>query len=309
MPTTPLAWKNGRFVPQDELALSFADAGFVAAATVTDFCRTYRHKLFGWPAHAARLRRDSHALGIAVPYSDADLTTAADALAADRAARTDPADDFALITFATPGPLGYMTGSEDGPPTLGMHTIPLRRERYRRFFAEGVTLALAGVLPADPAGIVPAGVKHRSRLHWWLAEQAVRDPARPHHHPGAVAMLTDQAGRAADTGLGTVLVVVDGAVVRPPRGAVLDGVSVGVVEEISRWLGLRFEEADLDYRALPAGITEVLLAGSAFGVAGVRTVVGPAGPRRFEWPGPVYLGLLAEWNALVGLDIEKQFLG
>src|ERR1043165_5412005 len=105
----PLAFLNGRFVPTAELVLSPADAGFVFAATATDFCRTYGGRLFRWPDHVARLRRDCAPLGIPLPYPDAELTAAAERLVAHNYA----GDELALVTFATPGPLGYLLDSPD----------------------------------------------------------------------------------------------------------------------------------------------------------------------------------------------------
>ena len=295
--SSPLAWFNGRFVPPAELTLSFADSGFVSATTVTDFCRTYHHRLFRWPDHLSRFRRDCEALSIPLPYSDADLTVPAAQLVA-RAVEF-ASDEFAVITFATPGPIGYLAGNDtNGPPTIGMHTFPLPRGRYRRFFAEGVNLRVVGVLPADPTSILPAGVKHRSRLHWHMAAQVARND------PGAVAVLTDQHFHAADTAIGTVLAVADGMVIRPPRGRVLEGISVGVVKELCGRLGIQFAEVDLDYRDLPAGVTEMLLTGTAFGLAGVKSFDG----RTFDWPGPIFRRLVAAWNDLVGLNIERQIL-
>ncbi|MFO0848414.1 MAG: aminotransferase class IV [Gemmataceae bacterium] len=287
--TAPLAFHNGRFVPPGELTLSFADAGFVSAATVTDFCRTYDRRLFRWPAHLARLRRDCDALGLELPYPDAELTAAAERLVASA-----PAGELAVVTFVTPGPLGYLLGGDgNGPPTVGMHTLSLPAARYRRFFADGVTLAVAGELPTG----LPPGVKHRSRLHWWLADRAVSRT-----HPGAVAVLTDAAG-TPDTALASVLVVTDGTVVRPV-GDVLGGISVTVVEELCGQLGLPFVVGPVDVRDL-GGVSEVLIAGSGFGVAGVRRMVGPAGEKTFAWPGPVFTRLFAAWAELVGQKVEQ----
>jgi branched-chain amino acid aminotransferase len=296
MPAEPIAFADGRFVPSGELALSFADAGFVSGATVTDFCRTYRHRLFRWPDHLARLRRDCATCHVPLPTPDAELTAAAEQLVAHNAGLIGEGDDLALVTFATPGLLAYMTGAtETGPPTVRMHTFPLPVARYRRFFAEGVTLEVAGELPTG----LPARAKHRSRLHWWLAERAVKQP-------GAVPVLLGPGG-AADTAIGGVLGVVGGAVVRPPAGAVLESVSVGVVKELCERVGLRFAEAAVDFRD-PGPASELLLAGSGFGLAGVRRFVGPAGAREFAWPGPVYRRLQAAWSELVGMDVEAQFL-
>ena len=280
MTADPLAFHNGRFVPPADLTLGFADAGIVFGATVTDFCRTYRRRLFRWPDHLARLRRDCAACHVPLPYTDAELTTAAEHLVAHNAG----ADDLAVITFATPGPLGYMLGRpDDGPPTVGMHTFPVPAHRYARFFTDGVTLAVAGTMAG---GIVPATAKHRSRLHWWLASRRMTDPA-------AVPVLLDPHG-AADTPIGGVLAVADGEILAPPPGSVLESVSVGVVRELCGPLGLPVREAATDYRHLPAGVTELLLVGSGFGVAGVRHFDG----RKFVWPGPVCRALAAAWSAL-----------
>lgn len=291
MPSEPIAYSNGRLVPPGELALSVADAGFVSGVTVTDFCRTYRHRLFRWPAHLARLRRDCAACHVPLPVPDAELTAAAERIVAHNAPLLAESDDLALVTFATPGPLGYLTGrAENGPPTVGMHTLPLPVTRYRRFFTDGVTLELAGPLPTG----LPLDAKHRSRLHWWLADRAGSEP-------GAVPTLLAADG-SPDTAIGGVLVVRDGVVVRPPAGSVLESVSVGVVRELCGRLGLPFAEDVASF----ADATEMLLAGSGFGLAGVRRVVGG---REFDWPGPVLVRLQAAWSDLVELDVVRQMTG
>ncbi len=283
----PLAFRNGRFVAPADLTLAPHDAGFVFGATVTDFCRTYHRRLFRWPDHLARLRRDCETCRIPLLYSDAELTAAAEQLVAHNARLLATDDDLALVTFATPGPLGHLSGSpENGPPTLGMHTTPIRRERYQRFFTEGVTLAVAGTYAP-----VAAAAKHRSRLPWWLAQQEVE--------PGAVPALLDASG-VADTPIGAVLAVKGETVLRPPVGAALDSISVKVIGELSERVGLRFAEAAFDVRR-DGG--ELLLAGSAFGVAGVRRVTGPTGERTLAWPGPVLQRLTAAWSAEVGCAI------
>jgi branched-subunit amino acid aminotransferase/4-amino-4-deoxychorismate lyase len=290
MSVEPLAFLNGRFVTRAELALSFRDAGFVFGATITDFCRTYRHRLFRWPDHLARLRHDCAACQIPLPYPDAELTAAAERLVQHNAAQLADTDDLALITFATPGPLGYLIGAaENGPPTLGMHTLPLPAERYARFFTEGVTLAVAGVHATDPCDILPAGVKHRSRLHWWLAGRAT-------HDSGTVPVLLDAHG-TADTPIGGILAVVGETVIRPEPGTVLESISVQVVRELCGRVGLDFTSAPLDFRTLGqrADVSELMLAGSGFGLAGVRRF----GEREFNWPGPVFRKLQEAWAELV----------
>ncbi len=302
-----LAFRNGRFLPYSELAVAPHDAGFVFGATVTDFCRTYRHRLFRWPDHLARLRRDAAACFIPLPYSDEELTAAAERLVTENAKALPPDDDLAVITFATPGPLGYMAGEADtGPPTVAMHTFPIPKERYRRFFTEGVVLAWAGLAPQY--GTVTAVPKHRSRMHWWHANHWINREPEPSLHPGAVSALWGR-GYALDTAIGAVLAVRDGTVLRSPADLVLDSVSVGVVRELCQAVGIPFVESKDEFGRTIDADAELLLAGSAFGIAGVRRFVWQRKTVEYPWPGPVCTQLAAAWSDLVGVDIVKQFTG
>jgi branched-subunit amino acid aminotransferase/4-amino-4-deoxychorismate lyase len=288
-----LAYLNGRFILDGELRLSYADAGFVYGATVTDFCRTYQHKLFRWADHLARLRRDAATCHIPILQTDAELTKAAEHLVATHAKGLKESDDLAVITFATPGPLGYLLGSTmDGVPTLGMHCFPLPKERYRRFFTDGVELQSAGTIGA---GIVPLNVKHRSRLAWWMAGKTVE--------AGRVPVLFDQSG-SPDTAIGAVLTVIGDTVYRAEAGTVLESVSLKVVEELCGEVGLQFAQVSGKALHQEMDASEMMLAGSAFGVAGIKRF----DSREFAWPGPVTQKLQAAWSRLVGMDTAGQML-
>jgi branched-subunit amino acid aminotransferase/4-amino-4-deoxychorismate lyase len=308
MTPEPLAFLNGRLVPRAELTVACHDAGFVFAAATTDFARTYGRRLFRWPDHQARFRRDCAACRIPLPFADVELTAAAEQLIEANAQFLTAEDEFAVLTFATPGPLGHMAGlasgpAESGPPTVGMHTFRLAVERYAGFADSGVTLAVVG-RHADPS-VIPGGVKHRSRLHWYLAEKAVAE-----QHPGAVAVLVDGHGASADTAVGGVLAVAGGVVYLSPAGSVLDSISLQVAKEACAELGLGWEEAAFDFEGLcrpvepvergtfADRVTEVLLAGSGFGVAGVARCAAPLTRRDFPAPGPVCRQLQQRWVAM-----------
>lgn len=263
-----LAFCNGALVPAESLAVSPADAGFVTGATVTDYCRTYAGRLFRWPLHLDRLRRHADALGLALPYPDDVLTQAAETMV--RVNHTT--GELAVLTFVTPGPLGRLTGGADGPPTVGMHTAPVGADR----FPHGATLEHVGDLLAGWAG-----VKHRSRLHWWLAGRAAS--------PGAVPVLTGSGG-VADTAVGAVLAVAGDVVLLPPPGSVLESVTATVVREIAEC-----REEVIDFRSPPPHVTGWLLGGSGVGLVAVRRTV--AGAHTRDWPDQP--GLLAAWRRLI----------
>lgn len=302
----PLAFRNGRLIPRADLTVACHDAGFVSGATVTDFARTYGRRLFRWPDHLARFRRDCAACRIPLPFADVELTDAAEQLLAANARFLADGDEFAVITFATPGPLDHLAGFAPTPhpgPTVGMHTFRLPTERYSRFTDTGLTLAVVGRHADSP--LLPGGAKHRSRLHWYLADKAAAD-----RFPGAVAVLVDGHGASADTAIGGVLAVAGNVVYRSPAGTVLDSVSLQVAKEACAGLGLTWVEAAFDFEGLcrtvepvergtfADRVTEVLLVGSGFGVAGVSRCAAPLSHRDFPAPGPVCRRLQERWIAM-----------
>ncbi len=314
--TAPIAYVNGRFLPFAEAMLPLHDAGFVSGATIVDNARTFRQRLFRWPDHLARFRRDCHACYVPLDASDEQLTAAAEELVVHNASLLPSDSELHLITFATPGPLGFYLGeAANGPPTLGMATYPLPVARYRRFFTEGVALAVAGFQSSDPADLLSPRIKHRSRLAWVIAERTIGDPASPFFSPGSVPTVMNQHG-VGDTAIGCILAVVEGRLVGPVCGTVQESVSAKVVQELCRELGTPYEEVPLDLRRLsdpggPSGeaarCSELLLTGTGFCVAGVRRFSAPGGQRDYPWPGPIYRKLLAAWSERVGVDIAAQF--
>ncbi|HEY3789223.1 MAG TPA: aminotransferase class IV [Urbifossiella sp.] len=316
----PLAFLNGRFLPFREAALPLHDAGFTFGATIVDNARTFRHKLFRWPDHLARFRGDCESCYVPLESSDEQLTAVAEELISHNAKLLPPGGELQLVTFATPGPLGMYLGEEtNGPPTFGMHTYPLPFARYRRFFTEGVNLAFAGVEHSNQFDLVPPRAKHRSRIHWHVAEKTINNPKSARYSPGGTPVVLNQEG-FGDTAIGSILIVGRDVVIRPIGKEILDSISVKVVNELCEAIGIRMDQAAIDLAPLSRPLQssemkslydlptlELLLTGTGFGLAGVRRFTNGEHFRDYPWPGPAYRKLLAAWSDLVGVDIEKQF--
>ena len=302
--TEPLAYFNGKFLPQSQVRLAINDAGFIFGATVTDLCRTFRHRLLRLDAHLIRFRQSCELARVPQPLGDDQLAGIAQELIRHNAQLIAPEHDLALVMFATPGEIGYYLGQPggpgDGPPTLCMHTFPLPFHRYARLIREGAWLIIPKTRQLSFWSI-PRAIKHRSRLHWWLAEQEVRQT-----DPGASALLLDDIGlgqRVTETAAANLVVVRGGRVQTPEREGVMNGISLLVVQELCEELGLPFEEVGLGpsdcYRA-----EEAMLASTPYGLAPVSRI----NDRAIPWPGPVFHQLIAAWNRKVGLDIVAQIL-
>lgn len=297
----PLAYWNGRFLPLSEVHIALNDAGFVFGATITDFCRTFHRRLFRLGDHLARFRDNCREVHIPVSCPDHELASIAEQLVSMNGRLLPNGQELALILLATPGPIGYYFGQDGGagglPPTLVMHTFPLPFWRYAAWFREGARLVVPSVRQA-PSSCIPARIKQRSRLHWWLAEQESRS-----HDPSAHALLLDPVGAITETAAANFLIVRHGTVFTSPRSNILNGISLRVTEALCGELGIGFAETPLfieDCRTAE----EALLTGTAFCLAGVKSVNGVA----LHWPGPVTEALTAAWASLVGLDFRAQIL-
>ena len=304
--STPIAFLNGRFVPQAEATLSFHDAGFVFGATITDFCRTFNQQLFRWKDHLTRFRHDCEASFIALP-SDESLSDTASQLIAHNSTLIEPHEELALITFATPGPIGYYLGQPggagDSESTIGMHTFPLPLRRYQGLFHDGASLVVVGFQPVASGSVVDPRVKHRSRMLWWLAEQHLKQ--RPNYERGQLALLLDGPdGNVLETSFANVLFVVDGVLISPPSSDILDGIGLRIIKEIALNLRISMTERRLPIREVLSCASEGMLTGTAFGIAGVREVEG----RAFTWPGPLTLQLMAEFADRANCDVSHQIL-
>lgn len=286
--SSTIAYLNGRFLPASDIALSLADAGFVSGATVVDNARTYGGRPFRWADHLARFRRDCERCYVPLKLDDAELSRIADELLAHNLPSSS-IGELHVVTAATPGP-------PDGPPTLAMSTYPVRVERYRPFFECGVTLAVAGTQSFEPNDLLPPTVKHRSRLHWHIADQTIRK-----QHPNGVPVVMNHG--VGDTAIGGIAAVSkDGTLLLPPPEFVQESISLKVLAELG--VPSRVESFSL----WSDDVRELLLCGTGFGVAGVKVLRDGIRSRTFDWPGPDYRRLLAAWNRLAGVDIERQFL-
>src|ERR1044071_3325324 len=100
----PLAWLHGDFRPQSAAQLPLHDAGFVWGATITDLCRTFRHRLYRLEDHLQRFRESCRLARVPLLPGDAELSGIAERLVAHNAGLIEENADLALVMFATPGP-------------------------------------------------------------------------------------------------------------------------------------------------------------------------------------------------------------
>lgn len=297
----PWAYLNGQIMPLEKAALPIYDAGLVYGATVADRVRSFKQELYRLQDHIARFRQGCGLAKIPLQVDDTDLSSIAQELVRRHSVGESKTKECGLVMLATPGPVaGLAPGSEkdsDSGPTLVLHTADLNCSRYARFFADGIDLVTTDVEALSPATINPH-IKHRSRLHWHLAEYEASQKRR-----GAIPILLDREGFLTETAFANFLVVINGEVVSPPINSILEGISLRVVRELCAELAIPFTERQLKLADCYAA-QEAFLCGTSFCMAGVRRLEDIT----FGWPGVVTERILSRWSAQVGVDIRAQIL-
>lgn len=298
-PLEPVAALNGRLVPLRQACLSIVDDGIVQGATVTERVRTFAHRPWLLDEHLQRLRRSLAGTGIADVSLVDTLPQSVDAVVAHNVRLLKDWQDLAIVIFVTPGPnQGLAAGiAVDGGPSVCVHTTVIPSPAWGPLASDGVRLVTPTARQV-PAESVDPRIKHRSRLHWYLAQQqACRQD------PQAWALLLDAQGHVTETASGN-LMVYDGARLLTPRAEmVLGGISQQVVSRLAAAAGIPTVQADLSVADVLAA-REAFLTSTGYCLLCVTHLNGrPVADGR---PGPFAARLLRDWSAEVGVDIVAQ---
>lgn len=294
---SPLAYRNGQWIPAEQLLVPPTDAGFVLGATVAEQMRTFGGRLFRVAEHFSRLSRSLEIVGLTLPISISELMQAAERLASHNHSLLQPGDDLGLTLFVTPGPYPTYVPT-GGTPLIGMHTFSLPFGNWVELYRRGQSVVVTQIRQV-PASCWPPELKCRSRMHFYLADREAR--AR---EPGARAVLLDMDGYVTEASTANIVLYrADEGLISPPRHSILPGVSLSVLEELAQQLGLK-----LIFR--PVRPEEILQADEVFLTSTSPCLVPVtrcnAQPIGQGTPGPIFEQLISAWSELVGLDIRQQ---
>lgn len=286
------AYYCGRWIAESDLSISVDDLGFAMGITVTERLRTFGHEVFRPDAHLERMRRSLQIIGLPAEAMVAELAAVIDEYVERHRDQMEPGDDWSIVLFATPG--------SGAGPTLCVHGMPIDFAGRAAPFDSGIKLVVSDHRQVPP-NCWPAEAKHRSRMHYYLADlQAARKSA------DAKALLLDQEGYVGESSTANVVMYQQGVGVVTPTGRkVLPGVSVAVVGELANRLGIAFAERDFTLDELRQA-DEVWLTSTTVCMQPAVSLDGQA--IGSGAPGPMFQRFLGEWSDLVGLDIRQQAL-
>ncbi len=293
----PLAFWNGRLVPESQVSLSIYDQGFLLGITVSERLRTFGGQLFQLDRHLQRLQHSLQIVQVDAGFTRQQLSEAANQLVGHNHRLLEAGDDLGLSLFVTPGKTLPLDQTATPSPTVVMHTYPLPFHQWRHLYHRGQALVVSETRQV-PVNCWPSELKCRSRMHYYLADcEAAR------RQPGARALLLDQDGFVSEASTANVLLYDRQRLLSPPLERILPGVTIGVVSELADRLQIGLEYRDLMVDDVLAA-DEVILCSTSPCVVPVVEVNGQrigSGA-----PGGCFQNLLQQFNQLVGLDLEAQ---
>ena len=241
----------------DAAAIPLDDPAVVQGVTLVETFRLYDGRVFEPLRHEPRLRAGPDYLQLDWFPRGLDPF----ALVQDLADRL-PRDlgDAAAVLLITPG---------REQPTVICHARPL--PSYDAWLTRGVPLVIPNVRQDRS---LPRTFKHRSRLHWWKADQQAKAT-----NPDALAWLLDHDDVLTETSVGNIVAVRGDRLLHAPADRVVPGITAGIIAELADDLGLTSETEPLTRESLRA-VDELWMTSTGCGVAPIASVDGIALERR-----------------------------
>ncbi|MFN0043383.1 MAG: aminotransferase class IV [Alphaproteobacteria bacterium] len=293
----PVAYVDGRFIPEDEAAISIFDRAFRFADAVFDTSRTVRHRPYKLREHLERLWRSLAHVRIDPGMSIDELEGISREVVARNARHVAPNDDLWLRQFVTRGAVERIGAAERAGPTIVVTTERLNFARMASTYRLGVPLIVPS-LRAPPRASLDPRIKTTSRMTHNLAEHEVAaiDPAsRP--------LMLDTEGFVSESTGANFFAVFDGTLVTAGDTEVLNGISRATALELAGALGIKCRQGRISPFDL-ANAAEAFITATSFCMAPVRSVNGKA--LGLVMPGPVTRALMDQWAKTMGHDFVAQ---
>ena len=292
----PIAFLNGSTIPFNELSVPVDDCGFMLGATVAEQLRTFHGRPFQVSRHLNRFFNGLDHIEVRLPWDQDEIEKAIRDLASHNLPLCPKGHDLGICVFATPGP--YSAFTSGGTPMLAIHTYPLPFHSWADQYDAGVHATIVDIRQI-PNSCWPSDLKCRSRMHYFLANQAARKES-----PGATAILLDQAGNVSETPTANIVAFFEGqGLVTVPHDHSLPGISLSYLASLAKKLEIPFRFETLTPNRLLTA-TEVFLTSTPFCMLPVVRIDDTI--LFSSRPGPLYARLLETWSREVGVSIADQ---
>lgn len=274
MPTMPIVYLNGEFLPPDRAKVSVFDRGFVFGDGVYEVIPVFGGRLFRLPHHLARLEASLAAIRLRNPYTAQEWSTIFMRLMAENG--TGDQSIYLQITRGV-APRDHAF-PPNVTPTVFAYAQPLKYPA-----AEQLAQGIAAITTADIRW-QRCDIKAIALLANALLRQQAIDQ-------GAVEAILVRDDLVTEGAASNIFVVNGDCLVTPPKGPyILPGITRDLVVEIARNKKIACDEKPVNVAALRAA-DEVWLTSSTKEVLPITRIDGrPVGNGK---PGPMHARLFA----------------
>jgi D-alanine transaminase len=281
---TSLCYLAGEYMALRDARISVLDRGFMFGDGVYEVLPAYGGKVFRFEQHMARLNRSLAELRIPNPLARDQWMAVARRLIDDLRAHTNSVNQLVYIQV-TRG-----VAVRDHVMPIGLKPTVLVTVGEMKLASRAQREQGVACVSADDFRWEKAHIKTTSLLGAVLARQISADV-------GAVETVMYRDGFLSEGASSNVWVIKNGVVMGPPRDhLVLEGIRFGLIEEICREQGIRFDLRRIA-RAEVLDADELLLSSASKEVLPVTLLDNrPVGNGR---PGPVYDRLYAGYQRAV----------
>ena len=148
------------------------------------------------------------------------------------------------------------SSTEDGGWQSIAHLAPIPFQKLKGWYKNGTSL-YSSEIKVPTSEVVPNSIKHRSRLHYWLADRSVQSNSR-----GGLALLETTDGFIADTSVANIVIVTkQGQWITPCTRNAIHGTTLRRVCRLLQKNGMEVDSADLKKEDIFEA-SEVLLLGT-----------------------------------------------
>lgn len=255
----PLAWVNGRLVPESEPSLSLVERGLTLGDGVFETMLAAGAELFRPAEHLARLAQGASLLAIELPPPEHLLAAVLDTLGANHL----PAAVVRLTVSRGPDPGRGLDVSPDLAPTITVRVSPYEPRTPDR---PGLAAVFSSIRRNESSPL--CRVKSLSYADNVLARLDAR------RRGADEAVLLNTAGEVCCASAANIFVIKGGALTTPPvESGALPGVTRRSLLELAAARGLTVREAPILPEDLWAA-DEVFLTNTIIGVAGLISLEG-----------------------------------
>ncbi len=295
------AYLNHSWLPESDAKISVYDLSVMQGVAAFEMLRSFSHAHFKLDDHITRLRESMKLLHITDPLPG---KWAWHDVVRELTERNPMGieDEYRLLLVASPGCADIYRNIE-GTITHSYGyaaTFPLRYtvSGMSHYFDDGIKLVVSPIRQI-PSHSIPARAKHRSRLHFHLAQEKAK--------PDWGLMLTYD-DKVAEVPGGNICALMDDEHLICTTDEALPGISQRMVYELALEAGLHVTWDELTVRDI-LNAEEVWITATPFCMLWASHIEGrPIGGSSGMAP-PMYEKILDMWSERVSCDIKGQMMG